>query len=75
MLKKIRDFFHSPFSESFWIPTAYESDYKYAVLKPWKEELKDWRFWLVIGIILAIVYIARHYGNFSPVDIRDWHYG
>ena len=74
MLKKIRDLFHSPFSESFWIPTAYDSDNKYAVYESWKEQLKDWRFWLGVAIFIGFICLVKHYG-FPPVeDIRTWHY-
>jgi len=73
MLKKIQNWLH-PFPKSFWLNTAYDSDNRDAVYESWKEQLKDWRFWLVIGIFIAIVYFAKHYG-FPPVeDIRTWHY-
>jgi len=72
MLKKIRAFLY-PFPKGIWFNNPDES--KGVIYPPFKEELKDWRFWVVILIILAIAYIARHYGNLSPVDIRDWHYG
>ena len=74
MLKKIQTWLH-PFPKSFWLNNAYDSDNRDAVYESWKEQLKDWRFWLGVAIFIGFICLVKHYGHPAPVDIRDWHYG
>lgn len=71
MLKKIRAILY-PFPKGIWFNNADES--KGVIYNSFKEELKDWRFWVVIGIFALIIWLAWSSRNaYYPPDFGFYH--